>query len=88
MNETTVQLLLSKIDSLQMYTQYGLVFLFAIISILWTFMNRKFEKIDTDLTLLKNDSATIKSELLEIKTILKHKEFCGLKDSNQLKKAE
>ena len=56
-------------------------FMWAILSNFKTSMNIRFDKMDIRMTSLEHD-------MIEIKTILRMKECCMIKDDRQIKKAE
>jgi hypothetical protein len=60
-------------------------------AMLW-FMNsridKKFEKIEIRLEKIENRLCLLENDMIEVKTILRLKECCMIKDESQLKKAE
>lgn len=56
-------------------------FLTAVIGFVWSNLSKRIEKIEDRLTRIEND-------MIEVKTVLRLKECCMIKDERHLKQAE
>lgn len=62
-----------------------------IIASMWVFYNRldtKIEKLDKKIEKLEDRIQRIENDMIEIKTVLRMKECCMIKDEKQIKKVE
>ncbi len=51
-------------------------------------IEQRFDKVDQRMDKIENRLSLVEHDMIEVKTILRMKESCMLKDSNQMKKAE
>ena len=51
-------------------------------------IDQRFEKVDQRFEKIENRLSLIENDIIEIKTVLRLKECCMIKDSSQMKKAE
>lgn len=79
---------MEKIDILLWIVAGGFTVTFSMMKMMWNDINRRFEKVDQRFDKMENRIQNLENDMIEVKTILRMKEYCMIQDERHIKKAE